>query len=139
MSIASQRLTAYPTVLSISSIFLAHPIHTVSMFNPFIKIKEARRAKAAAKQQANGASDKDKTSQTGSGHLGKNEKFLIQGLSGVLKSGEMALVVGRPGSGCTTFLKVRVVVVSKLRRSRASYLTGCVWPAHLSFFSPVLR
>ena len=29
----------------------------------------------------------------------------IRGFSGVLKSGEMALVVGRPGSGCTTFLK----------------------------------
>jgi ATP-binding cassette subfamily G (WHITE) protein 2 (SNQ2) len=75
------------------------------MFNPLIKIKEGRRAKAAAK--ASTMSEKEKTSQTGSGTLGKNEKFLIQGLSGVLKSGEMALVVGRPGSGCTTFLKVR--------------------------------
>ncbi|KAF8321131.1 putative ABC multidrug transporter [Clavulina sp. PMI_390] len=29
----------------------------------------------------------------------------LRGFNGVLKSGEMALVVGRPGSGCTTFLK----------------------------------
>lgn len=74
------------------------------MFNPLIKIKEGRRAKAAAKANG-GPSEQEKQSQTGSGTLGKNEKFLIQGLSGVLKSGEMALVVGRPGSGCTTFLK----------------------------------
>ena len=38
--------------------------------------------------------------------LGKNEKYLIQGFNGVLKSGEMALVLGRPGAGCTTFMKV---------------------------------
>lgn len=30
---------------------------------------------------------------------------LIQGHSGVLKEGEMLLVLGRPGSGCSTFLK----------------------------------
>ena len=29
----------------------------------------------------------------------------IHGFNGVLKAGEMALVLGRPGSGCTTFLK----------------------------------
>jgi ATP-binding cassette subfamily G (WHITE) protein 2 (SNQ2) len=37
--------------------------------------------------------------------LGKNEKFLIEDFTGVLKSGEMALVLGRPGAGCTTFMK----------------------------------
>ncbi|BGP12093.1 hypothetical protein JCM10213_005199 [Rhodosporidiobolus nylandii] len=32
-------------------------------------------------------------------------KFLLQGFDGCLKPGEMCLVLGRPGSGCTTFLK----------------------------------
>ena len=31
---------------------------------------------------------------------------ILQGMKGVVKPGEMVLVLGRPGSGCTTFLKV---------------------------------
>lgn len=40
--------------------------------------------------------------------LGKrdSEFNILKGFSGVTKPGEMVLVLGRPGSGCTTFLKV---------------------------------
>lgn len=33
------------------------------------------------------------------------EKTLLNGFDGVLKSGEMLVVLGRPGSGCSTLLK----------------------------------
>lgn len=35
----------------------------------------------------------------------KGERFLIRDFNGVVQPGEMMLVVGRPGSGCTTLLK----------------------------------
>lgn len=38
--------------------------------------------------------------------LRKGERYLLKNFSGVVKSGEMMLVLGRPGSGCSTFLKV---------------------------------
>lgn len=38
-------------------------------------------------------------------YLGKSQRFLLQDFTGCLKSGEMALVLGRPGAGCTTFMK----------------------------------
>lgn len=40
--------------------------------------------------------------------LGKKgrEFDILKGFKGVVKPGEMVLVLGRPGSGCTTFLKV---------------------------------
>ncbi|CAD6443675.1 339b4420-3913-482d-a280-59f71fd02a79 [Sclerotinia trifoliorum] len=34
-----------------------------------------------------------------------SEKTILNDFNGVLKSGEMVLVLGRPGSGCSTFLK----------------------------------
>jgi hypothetical protein len=37
--------------------------------------------------------------------LRKGQRYLLKEFSGVVKPGEMMLVVGRPGSGCTTFLK----------------------------------
>lgn len=37
--------------------------------------------------------------------LRPGERYLLEDFSGVVKPGEMMLVVGRPGSGCTTFLK----------------------------------
>jgi ATP-binding cassette, subfamily G (WHITE), member 2, SNQ2 len=36
----------------------------------------------------------------------KNEVDILKSFRGVIKPGEMVLVLGRPGSGCTTFLKV---------------------------------
>jgi ATP-binding cassette subfamily G (WHITE) protein 2 (SNQ2) len=32
-------------------------------------------------------------------------KYILQNFTGAVKSGEMLLVLGRPGSGCTSFLK----------------------------------
>jgi len=47
---------------------------------------------------------------TASSILGLNKKGrefdILKGFRGVTKPGEMVLVLGRPGSGCTTFLKV---------------------------------
>ncbi|ODO07726.1 hypothetical protein I350_03300 [Cryptococcus amylolentus CBS 6273] len=37
--------------------------------------------------------------------LRKGERYLLKDFSGLVKAGEMMLVVGRPGSGCSTFLK----------------------------------
>ena len=36
---------------------------------------------------------------------GKKRKTILRGLDGVLQKGELLLVLGQPGSGCTTFLK----------------------------------
>nr|WQM87383.1 ABC transporter [Xylaria grammica] len=36
---------------------------------------------------------------------GEPSRTLLHGFSGSLRSGEMLLVIGKPGSGCTTFLK----------------------------------
>jgi len=33
------------------------------------------------------------------------KKLLLNGIDGIVREGEMLLVLGRPGSGCTTFLK----------------------------------
>lgn len=45
------------------------------------------------------------TPKKGEPGLRKGQRYLLKDFSGVLKPGEMMLVVGRPGSGCTTFLK----------------------------------
>lgn len=95
------------------------------MFNPLSSVKDKRRAAAlqarAARLDANIVSPSASANANVS-PLGKNERFLvspmwfskdprgltvtkIQGFSGVVKAGEIALVLGRPGSGCTTFLK----------------------------------
>ncbi|ORY27081.1 ABC transporter [Naematelia encephala] len=37
--------------------------------------------------------------------LRKGQRYLLKDFSGLVRAGEMMLVVGRPGSGCTTFLK----------------------------------
>ena len=47
----------------------------------------------------------DSKPKKGEPGLRKGERYLLKDFSGVVKSGEMMLVVGRPGSGCTTFLK----------------------------------
>ncbi|KAI9314324.1 ABC-2 type transporter-domain-containing protein [Dichotomocladium elegans] len=38
--------------------------------------------------------------------LGGSKKTILKGISGFCKDGEMLLVLGRPGAGCTTLLKV---------------------------------
>ncbi|KAK0537618.1 ATP-binding cassette transporter snq2 [Tilletia horrida] len=37
---------------------------------------------------------------------GNSSRYLLQGFSGVAKPYQMTLVIGRPGSGCSTFLKL---------------------------------
>ncbi len=49
--------------------------------------------------------DGDPTPGKNESGLRKGERFLLKDFSGTVKAGEMMLVVGRPGSGCTTFLK----------------------------------
>ena len=39
------------------------------------------------------------------GRLQKSRIDILRGFEGLVSSGEMLLVLGRPGSGCTTFLK----------------------------------
>ncbi|CED83351.1 abc transporter [Phaffia rhodozyma] len=71
-----------------------------SMFNPMLKIQDKKQAKAAE-----AANQSNENLENAPSTLKTNEKFLIRNFNGVLKSGEMAFVIGRPGSGCTTFLK----------------------------------
>jgi ATP-binding cassette subfamily G (WHITE) protein 2 (PDR) len=42
------------------------------------------------------------------------EKVILRDLKGVLRSGELLAVIGRPGSGCTTFLKTIAVELNGL-------------------------
>ncbi|WVR04900.1 hypothetical protein IAU60_001912 [Kwoniella sp. DSM 27419] len=50
-------------------------------------------------------SEGDPTPKKGEPGLRKGERYLLKDFNGLVKPGEMMLVVGRPGSGCTTFLK----------------------------------
>ena len=50
--------------------------------------------------------EKDGTPKKGEKGLRKGERYLLKDLTGLVKAGEMMLVVGRPGAGCTKFLKV---------------------------------
>ena len=69
---------------------------------PWKNIHYARKAKklAAARAELD-----EKTELEEDERLKKKERFLLKDFNGVVKAGEMMLVVGRPGSGCTTFLK----------------------------------
>jgi len=76
------------------------------------KLAEARLAAEEKGGQQDGTrghdmyfKDGDKAAKKGEPGLRKGERYLLKDFSGVVKSGEMMLVVGRPGSGCTTFLK----------------------------------
>lgn len=84
-----------------------------SLFNPFVALQDKRRA-AALERATTDLSSSDK-SPLKTPSLGKNERFLLHGFNGVLHSGKMALVLGRPGSGCTTFLKL----ISNIRQGWA--------------------
>ncbi|WWC57723.1 uncharacterized protein I303_100257 [Kwoniella dejecticola CBS 10117] len=47
----------------------------------------------------------DPTPKKGEEGLRQGQRYLLKDFSGLVRPGEMMLVVGRPGSGCTTFLK----------------------------------
>jgi ABC-type glutathione transport system ATPase component len=88
---------------------------------PWTNIKYAKKkarlaeARQAAEEKGGGSDgargedmyfkDGDKVPKKGEPGLRKGERYLLKDFSGCVKSGEMMLVVGRPGSGCTTFLK----------------------------------
>jgi ATP-binding cassette subfamily G (WHITE) protein 2 (PDR) len=50
------------------------------------------------------------------------EKKILDSFDGVIKSGEMLLVLGRPGSGCSTFLKTVAGELHGLRVGKNSVL-----------------
>ena len=49
-------------------------------------------------------------------------KYILQDFEGLISGGEMLLVLGRPGSGCTTLLKTLSGNSSGLYRDPASWL-----------------
>ncbi|OCF60041.1 ABC transporter [Kwoniella mangroviensis CBS 10435] len=86
------------------------------------KKKAAKLAKARVEAEEKGGSDDAGAGESGRGEdmrwkegdpipkkgeegLRKGERYLLKDFNGLVKPGEMMLVVGRPGSGCTTFLK----------------------------------
>jgi ATP-binding cassette subfamily G (WHITE) protein 2 (PDR) len=58
----------------------------------------------------------------------KQTKPILQGLDGIVQKGELLLVLGRPGSGCSTFLKTITGQMHSLELDSASILqyTGVV-------------
>ena len=52
----------------------------------------------------------------------KHSKTILQDLDGVVQKGELLLVLGRPGSGCTTFLKTITGEMRSLELDSASVL-----------------
>ncbi|CAK9785424.1 ABC transporter [Cutaneotrichosporon oleaginosum] len=86
-----------------------------SIFMPWTVAKQKKRTErlAAALREKQPAPDADAMNyqkgmpvpKKGEPGLRKGERYLLKDFSGLLKPGEMMLVVGRPGSGCTTFLK----------------------------------
>lgn len=90
----------------------------VTILAPWLRRKYRKKAAllAAARSDLPGAEKGDgdvmvwrpgmPTPKKGEPGLRKGERYLLKDFSGVVKPGEMMLVVGRPGSGCSTFLKI---------------------------------
>jgi ABC-type multidrug transport system ATPase subunit len=86
-----------------------------AIFMPWTVAKQKKRTERlmAALREKQPAPDADAmnyqkgmpTPKKGEPGLRKGERYLLKDFSGLLRPGEMMLVVGRPGSGCTTFLK----------------------------------
>lgn len=82
---------------------------------PWTVVQQKRRTERlmAALREKEPVSDADAMSyqkgmpvpKKGEPGLRKGQRYLLKDFTGLLKPGEMMLVVGRPGSGCTTFLK----------------------------------
>lgn len=64
-----------------------------------------RKAKKLAAARAESEGSNEKRQMERDDRLKKKERFLLKDFNGLVRAGEMMLVVGRPGSGCTTFLK----------------------------------
>lgn len=52
----------------------------------------------------------------------KRSDVILQGLDGIVQKGELLLVLGRPGSGCTTFLKTITGKMHGLKLDSASVI-----------------
>ena len=52
----------------------------------------------------------------------KPEKHILRNFNGAVRSGEMLIVLGRPGSGCSTFLKTICGELQGLERSKDSVI-----------------
>lgn len=88
-----------------------------SIFAPWMGAKAKKRAAqtAAMRAEAEGGLISEKESMAwvkgmpkpkrGEPGLRPGERYILKDFSGVLHPGEMMLVVGRPGSGCSTILK----------------------------------
>jgi ATP-binding cassette subfamily G (WHITE) protein 2 (PDR) len=51
-----------------------------------------------------------------------SEKIILNSFDGVLKTGEMLVVLGRPGSGCSTLLKTLTGELKSLSMSKESVI-----------------
>ncbi|KAK4049723.1 hypothetical protein OIV83_003998 [Microbotryomycetes sp. JL201] len=92
-----------PTVGSI----LAAPIAAAQDKRHMRALAEAKKqqAKSAGLVDENAEQQEQLNAKNDGRKLKKGERFLLDDLSGIVKPGEVLLVVGRPGAGCTTFLK----------------------------------
>lgn len=57
-------------------------------------------------------------------HQETPKRNLLRAFSGVINPGEMVLVVGKPGSGCSTFLKTLAGLRGEFHDTRGSLLYG---------------
>jgi hypothetical protein len=63
------------------------------------------------------------------------EKTILNDFEGVLKSGEMLIVLGRPGSGCSTLLKTLMGELSGLDlKSQSEIHYNGMYHLHICFF-----
>lgn len=91
---------------------IVHHADLASIFAPWTTWKSKKRAAQLASQrhhaeagQGDATEKPPSSSKDDQTRLKNGERYLLKDFSGVLQPGEMMLVVGRPGSGCSTFLK----------------------------------
>ena len=65
-----------------------------------------------------------------------SSRTLIHGFSGVIKGGEMLMVIGKPGSGCSTFLKVLANMRAQYKNTSGQTLYGGRSPDFMARHSP---
>jgi energy-coupling factor transporter ATP-binding protein EcfA2 len=107
------------------------------------KAKKAAAARVKAKSvtesghQPDHMSWNDQMARPGKGEPGlrPGERYLLKDFSGLLRPGEMMLVVGRPGSGCSTFLKTLAGLTGAYAGVDGDVLYGDT-PANSKAFKP---
>jgi ATP-binding cassette subfamily G (WHITE) protein 2 (SNQ2) len=83
-----------------------------SIITPWVGFKARKQAAKRAAQRSSNEAGEDMAWTKGMTRPGKKEpglrpgeRYLLKDFNGLLQPGEMMLVVGRPGSGCSTLLK----------------------------------